>query len=193
MSYRSPVFPVVLAMVVMGLAGCLAGPGADGEPSSAQGADGACAQDDQSYRSEAAGFSLCVPAGWTFEEDVFGAVVALYREADLGTDFVPNVNVYTEPASPGEGLEESREAVLDVLPRLITDWELQREGPRELGGRPAHEFVYHGRQGDFLLTFHQVMTIKDGTVYVWTHTVERDSGALDDPEADRALWSFTFL
>jgi hypothetical protein len=165
------------SLILVLFAGCLGG-ASTGEPAASE---TECA-DGMPFSPPDDAFTFCAANGWTLEEELWGAVVVLFRDDGHDEDILSNVNIYTQPILEGETMETARQDLLEHLPQIITDYELVRENPTELGGEDAHEFIFHGRQGFYFLTFHQVLTIHEDTAYAWTHTVKRASEDLGDPE-----------
>lgn len=186
----------IIALMLTVLAGCIspAEPGDGGANTSPTRNPGPCAAGTERYEDPDGTFSLCIPEGWAHEEGLFGAVVTILPEEEVGASwFVRNVNIYTEPIAPGEGLESAREDILEFLPMIMTDWELHHDGATSMGGLPALEFRFTATQGVHTLSFHQSFVIHEGLAYAWTYTTKDAPDATGDPDVEAMKGSFRFL
>ncbi len=146
------------------------------------------------FRSTADRFSFTYPSGWTKQENIQGAAVAVIAPSAGG--FSRNVNVVVIPGAPaGVSLNDVLTANRANLAKQIKNLKVISQRKVQVGGVPGQELVYSGSvstAGTRVLRFKQRYTIHSGKLFVLTQTaLATDSGA--DGAVTPVLDSFKFL
>lgn len=127
------------------------------------------------YNSEY-GIKIKYPPNWTKMEQVFGAIVVFMSPKENAFDnFQENLNIVAESLSTPITLEEYTDVAISQLKQIITDINIVETESTTLAGNPAHKIVYTGRQGQYILKWMQIWTIKNNKAYVITYTAEENT------------------
>lgn len=135
---------------------------------SALSASASFASAQAAFVSSTYGVSVTAPSGWK-QVSYPGVVVAFAAPVATGR-FATNVNMTVESLPTGITLAQYITAGKATLKRLITDYKPLGTRSTTLGGQPAQEQTFSGRQGEFDLYFTQTIALKSGRAYVLTGT-----------------------
>ena len=130
----------------------------------------------QTYTDATYGFNIGYPSEWERQQGAAGSAVAFLSPVEgTSDDFRENVNVLIQTLPDGSfTLEKYTQLSLQQAPSLITGFHLLDQGSTSLSGSPADRVHYQGEQGNFLLEWEQVWTVKDGKAFILTYTAKRD-------------------
>jgi len=120
------------------------------------------------FVSSTYGVSVSAPSGW--KQVSYPGVVVAFAAPVAPEGFATNVNMTVESLPAGITLKQYLTAGQAALKRLITDFRPLSSRRTTLGGQPAQQQAYSGRQGQFTLYIAQTITIKSGRAYVLTGT-----------------------
>ena len=119
------------------------------------------------YVNSEYGFSATAPKGWK-QLAYPGAIVVFAGAASGG--FATNINVTSEKLHAGISLARYEAAGRENLKKAITDFKFLGRRSITLGGQPAFEQSFTGRQGQFDLYFTQAIAISGGRGFIVTGT-----------------------
>lgn len=142
------------------------------------------------------GYSVSVPAGWVQATQAdarqAGTSAVFYAPKSL-PNFRPNVNVVVQRLPAGFTQRAYHALSLKQLGTLITDSRVLSQRATTLGGQPANEVVYEGRQGTLTLHWHAVYAVRGTRAYVVTGTTIKGAEAAVVPAMKTVMGSFKFL
>ncbi|WP_424952157.1 DcrB-related protein [Deinococcus sp.] len=114
------------------------------------------------------GFSASAPKGW--KQVSYPGVLVAFASPTVTGRFANNVNITVENIPAGFTLEQYIQAGQVSLKRVITNFKPLGSRSVTLGGLPAQQQEFSGRQGEFDLYFSQTIALKSGHAYVLTGT-----------------------
>ncbi|THF88681.1 DUF1795 domain-containing protein [Deinococcus sp. KSM4-11] len=114
------------------------------------------------------GFSVTPPSGWD-KVDYAGTAV-VYMNPVRVKGFGPNLNVIVQTVPAGTTQAQFHQGSLAQIKKYVTGGQIIQVRAVTLGGRPANEVVYTGRQGDFSLYFIAIYAVKGTSAYIVTGT-----------------------
>ncbi|GHF33182.1 hypothetical protein HNQ07_000300 [Deinococcus metalli] len=114
------------------------------------------------------GFTVTAPAGWDKVDYAGTAVVYLNPQRVNG--FGPNINVIVQTVPAGTTQAQFHQGSLAQIRKYVSGGQIIQARAVTLGGRPANEVVYTGKQGDFSLYFIAIYTVKGTRAYIVTGT-----------------------
>lgn len=120
------------------------------------------------YSSAKDGFAITSPPGW--KQASYPGVNVLFVAPNRLPGFQPNVNVLVQPLPAGMTQQKYHEISLSQLAAVITDGKMISQRATTLGGQPANELIYQGRQGKSTLYFHATYAVKGQRAYILTGT-----------------------
>ena len=124
------------------------------------------------FVSSTYGVSVSAPSGW--KQVSYPGVVVAFAAPVATEGFATNVNMTVESLPAGITLKQYVTAGQATLKRVITDFKPINTRSTTLGGQPAQEQNFSGKQGQFTLYISQTITIKSGRAYVLTGTTVLD-------------------
>ncbi len=142
------------------------------------------------FVSSTYGVSVSAPSGW--KQVSYPGVVVAFAAPVATEGFATNVNMTVESLPAGITLKQYVTAGQATLKRLITDFKPISSRSTTLGGQPAQEQTYSGRQGQFTLFISQTITIKSARAYVLTGTTVLDRKATLTAPMNTFVKSFKF-
>ena len=114
------------------------------------------------------GFTVTAPAGW--EQVPYAGTAVVYMSPRRVAGFGPNINVIVQTVPAGLTQAQFHAGSLAQIRKYVTGGKVIQTRAVTLGGRPANEVVYTGRQGEFSLYFIAVYTVKGTRAYIVTGT-----------------------
>lgn len=130
------------------------------------------------FLAESDGFGLAFPQTWTMEENYSQTrILAKSPISGEGDDFQENFNVIVMPLA-GTGISQLDDFIGQTeteLATLISDFSLQESNRIEWAGKPAHEFVYTGTQGEYSLKWKQRLVLNSSRAYIFSYTAKVDT------------------
>jgi DcrB len=124
------------------------------------------------YVNSQYGFSATAPSGWK-QLSVPGTAVAFAGPA-TGT-FAPNLNLVVNKLPAALTIKQLETAGRTQLEQVITDFKFLGRKDSRLGGLPAFEQTFTGRQGKLNLYYIQTIAIRGSTGYILTMTAPQDA------------------
>ena len=119
------------------------------------------------YVNSEYGFSAIAPKGW--QQLAYPGAIVVFAGAASG-GFATNINVTAEKLPAGISLAQYEAAGRKNLKKVITDFRFLGRRTITLGGLPAFEQSFTGRQGQFDLYFTQAIAISGGRGFIVTGT-----------------------
>ena len=151
------------------------------------------AEELSTYSNEAEKIKFQYPSNWAIKENQMGSLVAFVSPRESESDsFMENVNLLLENTPPDTSLEKYNSYGLEMLKKVVTDFNIIESNDTTLGGLPASNMIYTGRMGEFNLKYFQVWTLKDGKAYVCTYTADQKSFDKYLPVAKNVIDSLKF-
>ncbi|WP_158591673.1 DcrB-related protein [Deinococcus cavernae] len=147
--------------------------------------------DAVTFSSPKDGFSITAPAGWK-QASYPGTNVVFMAPKPLAS-FQPNVNVLVQPLPAGITQKKYHDLSLKQLDTVMTDGKILSQRATTLGGQPANEVIYQGRQGKATLYFHATYAVKGRQAYILTGTTVLGSQATLLPAMKTFVSSFKIL
>lgn len=118
------------------------------------------------------GFSATAPSGWK-QLTVPGTSVAF--AGPVTGSFAPNINIVVNKLPSNVTLKQIETAGRTQLEQVITDFKFVGRRDTRLGGQPAFEQTFTGRQGKLNLYYIQTFAMKGGSGYIVTSTAPQDA------------------
>ncbi len=149
--------------------------GPSGSPS--QSADPGANAGFEMFTDDASGVEIQYPQDWALSHDVPGAIITFMTALEDGDKFRDNVSISMQDLGGEEmDLAQYVEVTEQQLQEIITDFTLLSEEQFATDdGLDIQVIKYTGKQGDFSLTWQQLLSIKNGKAYVLTYLAEDDS------------------
>ena len=113
-------------------------------------------------------FSASAPSGW--KQINYPGVLVAFAAPVAKAGFANNINVIAQAVPAGMSLQQFQEASQTGLKQLITDYRALGSRATSLGGNPARELAFSGRQGKYPLYFIQTFSVTQGRAYIVTST-----------------------
>lgn len=136
------------------------------------------------------GFSLSLPGDWQYLEGFLGAE-ALFAAPPAADSFRTTINIVRLPAPQHVDLERLAGDTVDALSQSFTDFLLIEQSRATFADEwEAVRLVFGYRQGLFLLTGDQWLTLRGGTSWTLTATCDSDAYADWAPLLRACLESF---
>lgn|GEM_PF-799420 len=131
------------------------------------------------FTDDASGVEIQYPQDWALSHDVPGAIITFMTALEDGDKFRDNVSISMQDLGGEEmDLAQYVEVTEQQLQEIITDFTLLSEEQFATDdGLDIQVIKYTGKQGDFSLTWQQLLSIKNGKAYVLTYLAE--DGAFD--------------
>ncbi|MCK5235494.1 MAG: hypothetical protein KAR06_00800, partial [Deltaproteobacteria bacterium] len=102
------------------------------------------------YDNSEFGFSIGVPAGWTYEEGAYGTIVTLMSFMEDADDmFGENINVTTEEVPVGMTSLQYFNASTVALKAYLAGFKVHKKGTAIIDGATAHWLIYSFALDDF--------------------------------------------
>ena len=143
-----------------------------------------------SFSSSEYGFMVTAPSGW--RQVSYPGVVVAFASPTVTGHFATNVNVTVESVPAGFTLAQYIQAGQATLKRVITDFKPTGSRSVVLGGLPAHQQDFSGKQGEFNLYFSQTIVLRSGRAYVLTGTSLLTQKATLTPSMTEFVKGFKF-
>lgn len=115
-------------------------------------------------------FSFMLPATWTFQENVFGALVMLFAPQEKWDTIKENIGVTTTELTGNIQLSSYFELAKGIAESVISNYKIEKEEAITINGESAMKVIYQGVQGGENLQREQVVVLKWKTAYVLTYT-----------------------
>jgi serine/threonine-protein kinase len=133
-------------------------------------------QSSKTYINKNYGFKISYPSDWESREKVMNAeVIFLAPPEDAVDQFRENVSVGVISIPVETDLETVKNATIQQLENMVTNFNLVAEKPVTWLGNSAYAIVYTGTMGNYQLQWQQIFTIVGDTAYVLTYTAETKS------------------
>ncbi len=146
------------------------------------------------YNNE--GISFNYPDNWEKRDNHFGTLVMFLSPlSGSADDFQENVNIVLEnldEANKDISLDEYIEKSVSELEAFFDDYEVLSKEDGEIAGQRAKMVTYAMDQEETELKVAQIITIKDGTVYVVTYTATEDQFDINYYGLETVLGTFQF-
>ena len=144
------------------------------------------------YDSPAYGIRIAYPHDWTKQEGLGGTVVTFLSpkesDSDLGTE---NLSISWEDLSAQPmTLNEYTQKTISQLQQIITDYHIIDSGETALADRPAHEVVFTGKQGQYMVKVRVVWAVENNKAYIITYAGEESNYANYQEIVDQMIDSF---
>jgi serine/threonine-protein kinase len=150
-------------------------------------------QSSKTYVSKKYGFKIDYPSNWEFREKVMNAeVVFLAPPEDASDQFRENVNVGVIGVPANTDLNAVKDATIQQLGNMVTNFNLVAEKPVTWLGNNAYAMVYTGTMGKYQLQWQQIFTIVDDAAYILTYAAETKSYNKFFPYFNQIAASFRF-
>eukprot|EP01104_Vermistella_antarctica_P016565 TRINITY_DN5655_c0_g1_i3.p1 TRINITY_DN5655_c0_g1~~TRINITY_DN5655_c0_g1_i3.p1 ORF type:complete len:555 (-),score=113.10 TRINITY_DN5655_c0_g1_i3:100-1692(-) len=142
------------------------------------------------------GVSMSYPApGWSFIEDSssMGGPVVQFQETGGAVNQQPaNINITIIPDC-NVSLQEFTQHSMAQMKQLLPSLDDLVTSDVTLGGLPGCSAIYGTQTGPYTMKFYQMWTVKEGTAYVLTFTVNKDDFAKHHAKVVQVFTSFKFL
>ncbi|MFC4639602.1 DcrB-related protein [Deinococcus hohokamensis] len=142
------------------------------------------------YTDTKNGFSVTPPAGW--QKGNYPGTALVYLSPKPIKEFAPNVNVVIQTLPKGMTQAQYHQLSTAQIAKVITDGKIVGNRSVTLGGQPANELTYTGRQGQYLLSFLATYAVRGGKAYIVTFTTVKGQEAGIKPLAAAFVKSFRF-
>jgi len=142
------------------------------------------------FVSSTYGVSVTAPNVW--KQVSYPGVVVAFAAPVATEGFATNVNMTVESLPAGITLKQYVAAGQATLKRVITDFKPLSTRSTMLGGQPAQEQTFSGKQGAFSLYLSQTITLKSDRAYVLTGTTLLSRKATLDAPMSQFVKSFKF-
>ncbi|MFC4427446.1 PsbP-related protein [Deinococcus navajonensis] len=142
------------------------------------------------YTDAKNGFSVTPPAGW--QKGSYPGTALVYLSPKPVKEFTPNVNVVVQALPKGMTQAQYHQLSTSQIAKVITEGRILSNRATTLGGQPANELVYTGRQGQYLLSFLATYAVRGGQAYIVTFTTVKGQEAAIKPMAAAFVKSFRF-
>jgi hypothetical protein len=130
------------------------------------------------FLAETDGFGLAYPQSWAMQENFSQTRILAKSPPENETDdFQENFNVIVMPLA-GTGISQLDDFIGQTeteLATLISDFSLVESNRIEWAGKPAHEFVYTGTQGQYALKWKQRLVLNSKRAYIFSYTAKVDT------------------
>ncbi|MDI4647333.1 PsbP-related protein [Cohnella hashimotonis] len=129
------------------------------------------------FKDEGSGVEIQYPEKWELSHDVPGAIVSFMTALEDGDKFRDNVSISMQDLGEDQmDLAQYVELTKQQLQEVITDFKMiSEENFSTDDGLDIKVIKYTGKQGDFSLTWQQLLSIKNGKAYILTYLAEDDA------------------
>ena len=120
----------------------------------------------KTYENSANGIKIKYPKDWTIQEGLMGSLAAIISPLeDTNDKYRENFNIITENIPENIDLDKYKDASLELLNNLITNYKLLKSEKTNIMQKSAYKIMYTGVQGKFNLEFVQIFSILEKKIY----------------------------
>ena len=129
----------------------------------------------KTYENSANGIKIKYPKDWTIQEGLMGSLAAIISPLeDTNDKYRENFNIITENIPENIDLDKYKDASLELLNNLITNYKLLKSEKTNIMQKSAYKIMYTGVQGKFNLEFVQIFSILEKKSIVFTFVTEEN-------------------
>ena len=149
--------------------------------------------DSQVFNSEDGKYKVNFPKGWEIRKGFMGMDVIALSEVDGPDDtYRENANIIFADLDEQMSEEEYYKQNVDLLSKLLTDYNLEDEGNKNIDGKNAKWIKYRHRMGNVEATVLQYLFLDGKRAFVITFSGKPDDFDKFQPQFDQVVESFKF-
>ena len=143
------------------------------------------------YTNTESRFSATAPGGW--KQASYPGTTVVFLAPRVVSAFNPNINVLVQDLPGGMTLKAYTDLSVPQIKQFITDSRILTQNASTLGGVPARQLTYTGRQGQHQLFFAQTYAVVGQRAYVLTGTTVQGQEAALLPVMAEFIKQFRFM